>query len=334
MEKSQNIQDIFVQILKNTVPNNISLVHEMSDLLEISNDSAYRRIRGETEITLREAAILSNHFQIPLENLNNQLANVVTFRFSPLINNENKFNHYFKSLESDLESMIKFEKKEIIFAAEDIPVFHHFKYPLLSAFKLFYWQKSTIGIQNYQNIPFSTNLISSEIIDSCYKIYENYSQIPSTEIWTDETITSTLKQLKFYFDAGFFNDNELPFRIIEEFEKMIENIKRQAELGLKINNIGNTTSHKFKMYYSELMIGNNTVITHVGENILTYISYHFFNSMKTSNNQFNEQTIAWMNNLLTKSTLISGVSEKQRNQFFKNISKKIDEVKSYIQSNI
>src|SRR5215212_4479105 len=55
----------FVQKLKELAPANASLADEIAELLDVSSDSAYRRLRGETAITLDEAVILANHFKIP-----------------------------------------------------------------------------------------------------------------------------------------------------------------------------------------------------------------------------------------------------------------------------
>ena len=56
--------------------------------------------------------------------------------------------------------------------------------------------------------------------------------------------------------------------------------------------------------------------------------------MSTNNIGFNAQNEQWMNNLMARSTLISGVSEKQRNQFFKSIYKQINELKQYFIDNL
>ncbi|NBR07721.1 MAG: hypothetical protein EBT92_18430, partial [Planctomycetes bacterium] len=65
-EKSFRFSEQFVKRIKKVVPANISLVDEMAGVLDISNDSAYRRLRGETAITLDEAMLLCQHFKIAL----------------------------------------------------------------------------------------------------------------------------------------------------------------------------------------------------------------------------------------------------------------------------
>jgi len=52
MKKIDSIQEILFQSIKTKLPPNISFVHNLSELLGISYDSAYRRIRGEKELSL------------------------------------------------------------------------------------------------------------------------------------------------------------------------------------------------------------------------------------------------------------------------------------------
>ena len=60
------------------------------------------------------------------------------------------------------------------------------------------------------------------------------------------------------------------------------------------------------------------------EQIVSYITFNTLNSLTTTNRQFCEEIEHWMKNLIKKSTLISGISEKQRFQFFNKIYKSID----------
>jgi hypothetical protein len=51
--KSQDaIQEEFIKTLRASIPESISLADELADLLKVSSDSAYRRLRGETDFTL------------------------------------------------------------------------------------------------------------------------------------------------------------------------------------------------------------------------------------------------------------------------------------------
>src|SRR6186997_2158915 len=65
--ESSNVQVAFFNHLKTLLPAHLSLVDEIAELLNISNDSAYRRIRGEKPIALEEIQKLATHFKISLD---------------------------------------------------------------------------------------------------------------------------------------------------------------------------------------------------------------------------------------------------------------------------
>ena len=145
--------------------------------------------------------------------------------------------------------------------------------------------------------------------------------MPSIEIWSDDTANSTLKQIEFYWDSGIFQAKEDALLICSQVQEMIDRIKKQAELSCKLDRNGNPTNieNSYGLYHSDVMIGNNCVLLSFGEMKATYISYHTFNTLLTSHNNFCEETEQWLSNLIKKSNLISGVAEKLRYKYFKSI---------------
>jgi hypothetical protein len=84
------------------------------------------------------------------------------------------------------------------------------------------------------------------------------------------------------------------------------------------------------LYYSEVMVSNNSILAEVGSSKTAYVSHNTLNFMITNNIDFCEDTDKWVKNVLRKSTLISGVSEKQRHRFFKKAFDKINALKHRI----
>src|SRR5450755_606756 len=83
-----DVQQVFFQHIKSNLAAHLSLVDEIADLLSISNDSAYRRIRGEKPLSFDEIKILCAHYKISLDQLFH-LSND-SFLFSgPLIDRDN-----------------------------------------------------------------------------------------------------------------------------------------------------------------------------------------------------------------------------------------------------
>ncbi len=320
--KQESAQMVLMQRLKDALPSNLSLVDELADLLKVSNDSAYRRMRGETALSIEDIAAICKHFKLSFDAfLNSHDNGLVTFSYHQLNSHVNSYKEYLLNISNDLDKIMHYEDKQIIYAAEDIPVFHHFYHPELTAFKIFYWNKSILNSKGFEDIKFDKSLVSDELIEIANGILDRYSKIPSIEIWSDDTVTSTAKQIEFYWDAGIFSNKEDALLICDQVSLMIERIKKQAELNMKLDreNKPAGAENNYALYHSDVMIGNNCILVNMGGIKATYISYHTFNIMLTTNANFSNETDLWLKNLIRKSNLISGVAEKQRYQYFKRV---------------
>lgn len=317
------MQEVFIKHLKQVVPSNVSLVDDIADLLKISNDSAYRRLRNETELSLDETYKICKHYRISVDSVFSNKGDSVTCNYIKLTDSEENFENYLTSLSNQLERLQKSDEAKIIYAAEEIPIFHSFFSKELAAFKLFYWQRSVLNIPAYQTKKFDWDVISEKQLELTRKIHRTYLQIPSTEIWTDETINTTIKQIEYYFESGAFKEKEDAILVLQELKKMAQSINQYAENENKseVNKLNNAS---FNLYNSDLVIGTNCIHVTVAGSVLSYISFNTMNSLTTSNNQFCEEIEHWMKNLIKKSTLISSIAEKQRFQFFSKAYKAID----------
>ena len=331
MMNKKILQQQFLQKIRESMPSNISFIDELAETLEVSNDSAYRRLRGETALTIDEVSKLCTTYNISFD-MFVQNDESISFSYNSLQNTEG-FVHHLQSILVDMQQIRKSEDKEIIYAAVDIPIFHHFNFPELSAFKMFYWMKAVVGVDSFSTQKFSIDIINKEIANLGKEIYKTYTQIPSIEIWTEETINSLIKQIAFFWESGNFINNEDALIICEQAKKEILLLEQQATLSNKLIENSSEESSKFTLYYSDIEIGNNCIYTKRGDLKSVYLSVHTFNKLLTSNQKFVSQTEDWLNNLIAKSILISGVAEKNRYQFFKKAYDKLDKLITMISQN-
>ena len=328
-----NIQAEFIELLKKNTPSQTHLATELSDLLGLSIDSVYRRFRGQTAISLSETIRICNHFSIPLDSLSENSSSSVNFQINRLSNDPSTFKSYLDGLFQGIQNANKFEDRKMTYAAEDLPVFYHFFLPNLAKFKAVYWTKSIMNISEVQLQKVEEIQSPEEWKEIVADIGREFLKLPSIEIWNEDTLKSTLQQIRFYWEAGFFNEKQTALDVIQDVKLLIQCVQRQAELGKKLNPAKmQATSTDYKLYISDLMIGNNTVSLQTNENKSTYIGYNTFNYMITKNTFFNENVDKWLNNFISKSTLVSQVAEKQRNQFFKKQSQNVEELNQFIQN--
>jgi len=326
------MQEVFIKHLKQVVPANVSLVDDIADLLKISNDSAYRRLRNETELSLDETYKICKHYRISVDSVFSNNGDSVTCNYIKLTDSADNFENYLTGLLTQLTRLQKSDDAKIIYAAEEIPIFHSFFSKELAAFKLFYWQRSVLNIPEYQTKKFDWDSIPEKQLKLTREIHQAYLKVPSIEIWTDETIQTTIKQIEYYFESGAFKEKEDTITVLQELKKMMQAINGYAEHENKSDH-AKSIAIPFGLYNSDLVIGTNCIHINVGGTVFSYISFNTLNSLTTGNQQFCEEIEHWMKNLIKKSTLISGIAEKQRFQFFSKTYKAIDQcierVKNY-----
>jgi hypothetical protein len=314
------LHEHFFRLVKQSLPNGIGLPEELAGILRISVDGAYRRIRGETELTLTEMSQIVSRYPVNMDEIFGRRNNSVTFTYIKLTDSEENFITYLTRLHTQLTMINQFPGSRIYYIADEVPLFYSFGSRKLSEFKLFFWQRSALNIEKYQNEKFRWGIISQQQIDLATSCYNEYMKVSCREVWTDETVLTNLKQIKFYYDSGLLSlDDALV--LMGEHRKLIEMVRSMAEDGRKNKSDQNET---YVLYSSDVVLGTNCIYVVMGDLKYSYLSFNSINSLTTANTDFCQETETWVRNLEKKGTLISGIGEKQRYQFFNKMITTID----------
>jgi hypothetical protein len=324
-----DLQKELFNSIKNTLPSHLSLVDTLADLLNISYDSVYRRIRGEKPITLNELKTLCEHFHLSLDQVLQVKTESVLFSAPDINSVDQEFTDYLKGMLKQMKYFNSFENRQMMYQCKDAPVFYFYLFPEIGAFKTFCWIKTVLDNPEYRNKTFS---FSEFPFEDCYKlgqqIIKEYAVLPSTELWNFETFNSTINQLEYYRDAGLFKTGEDFKLVIESFNKMLNHLQEQANIGLKYMPGDTDVSYKapFKFYINEVLLGNNTFILELDGQPVSIITYNALNYLITKDIRFSKKLLHGFNTLISRSTLVSGTGEKERNRFFMMQREKISQL--------
>ncbi len=324
--ETTDVQQLFFQHIKSTLAAHLSLVDDIAEILGISNDSAYRRIRGEKTISFDEIQKLCSHYRVSLDQFLHLKSDAIIFNGRINNDSETLFEDYLESVNKNLHVINSFENRHLYFLMKDIPPFVHFQIPELSAFKFYFWTKSILHYESMQKKIFSLDdpsfekyyLLSNQVIDA-------YNKVPTTEIWNIESINSTIRQIEFYRDSGLYKSDTDVKLLYEKLEELINHIERQAELGIKfkIGTEPNKNSVSYRLFVNEFVTLDNTLMAEMDNIRLTFINHSVLYFVATRDEQFNDALFTNLDNLMKKSTLISGVGEKERVRFFNQLRDKI-----------
>ena len=121
-----HVQQQLFQLIKNKLPADASVADEVGKLLNISSDSAYRRMRGEKQITFEEVYVLANKFKISLDQLMNINTGGILFQGNFVNEKTYGFDQYLTGILHTMACFASFKNKELYYSCKDMPLFHHF----------------------------------------------------------------------------------------------------------------------------------------------------------------------------------------------------------------
>jgi hypothetical protein len=307
------------------------MVDQIAEVLNIGNDSVYRRIRGETAISISELKLLCDHFHLSLDEVLQLKNDAVVFR-APGINGEvGSFADYLKGILAQLKYFNSFKQKQLLYFCKDMTFFHFYQFPEIASFKTFFWIKTIQNHPEFQQKSFSFEEYSFE---ECFvigqDIIKEYNKIPCIELWNYESINSSISQIQYYRDAGIFADQSDLNVVVDSLLKTIDHLQLQTEKGFKFMPGASDVSYQapLRLYVNEVVLGSNTILAELDNTRLSIITYSVLSYLLTRDPRFNENAFKSFNNLISRSVLISSTGEKERNKFFRSLRDKVKSLKT------
>ena len=307
------------EMIRKLTPENQSSVVVISNLLGISIDAVYRRMRCETMLDFEELIVLCNHFGISLDHLiNNTATNNIQCRYIPLdLRDMKRCSVYLQNMAASVESVRSAPDGEIIFTVVDIPICYYSAYKELSLFKLFSLNSSLYGFTGSYD-DFVKDVDLNDLITGYEKVFKNYQQCPTTEIWAYYAFDRILSMLGYHHVLGHFSNKNFPLLLCEQLLDLNATMHRWAEQGTK-----GRKNTPYKFYVSEIDLCNTFVLFRKHGTINCDLKLFNINHFDIFDLQFCREIENWLNSAIQSSTLISGSSEIQRYQFFNRQRQKI-----------
>lgn len=317
-----SIQSVFLEKVRKTLPPHIAFADDLAEILSISRDSAYRRIRGETVLSLDEVSTICKHFKMSLDEIISPSSELVSFHNRFVTEDDFNFQKWLRSIDENLDMIHALPQKEMIISTKDIPIFYYFKTGELCAFKMFFWLKSILRYKTYHSKNYSPEAVPKELLALGNKIRDKFIAIPRTELWSYETVHASLRQIEFYYECGFFTSPSQARQLCDELLDMVTEIKDWAAQG-SLPNGGGT----FQLFKNEILIADNTFLFKMVDKRVVFINHNTLNILSTTQDAFCIQTENYLLNLLKKATKISGTGETERLKFFNSMEEKIKSLK-------
>ncbi|WP_315821982.1 helix-turn-helix domain-containing protein [Paraflavitalea speifideaquila] len=294
----------------------------MSQLLNLSADSVYRRIRGEKPVTLIELKQICEHYRLSLDQLLQLKNDSVLFQAPGITNPSIPFASHMKGMLDQFKYFNSFKQGELYYLCKDAPFWYFYLFPGMAAFKTFFWCKT---INNEPALIDQSFSLEEHRFEECFaigqQILDEHSRMNTIELWNLESIHSSINQIAYYREAGIFREKKDLLAVVESFIQMVDHLQAQAGKGVKFMPGTTDVAHRgpIQFYVNELILGNNTILLNLDNKKISMITYSVFSYLITQDDRFAAKAFDTFNTLLSKSTLVSRSGEKDRNRFFNTL---------------
>ncbi|MBL4568570.1 MAG: hypothetical protein JKY69_02565, partial [Flavobacteriaceae bacterium] len=113
------------------------------------------------------------------------------------VNSIDQLGDYFSIAINELKSITKFQKSEIFYLAKDLPVYY--STGAFRKFKMYSFLNILADQFNFKKVTFK-DFDKSQVLVSKLKLLEDtYESVSTTEIWCQDTLTSSINQILYFF---------------------------------------------------------------------------------------------------------------------------------------
>lgn len=312
-----NAQDQLLQaIRKHGKP--VSLNDEIASVLNISYDAAHRRVSGKSKFSIDETATLAAHYGISLDALFLKNEKVIVEKTIEIRTLED-MRDYFAGSAERLRLLTDYPDANLYYFAKDIPIFYFMDGTILSKFKAYAWLNMLNP--NLPAVAFEDFTITESFMEHTEKFRKVYESANVREIWSDNTISSTLQQIMYFYDAGVLR--------IKSARAILNDMKRI--MGVISDKCSNP---KFSLYYNELLLLNNNVLVDAGNRQTLFVPYTLLGYFVTDHAESCRNVLGFFNQQAQNSVPLAQTGIRERNQFFNKALRKIDYCLERLESHI
>jgi len=309
------------EIIDCYVPKNKKLVPFIMDTLNISRESAYRRLRNEIPYTVEEIAILSVELDFSIDEMIGYTSKEKAyFQLNKSASSDvtDSYRNALKSATAAIDEIAKSGYSRAILTGNRLPLAFLLEFDKLSKLNYFKWViQSPYASMNYSFldmvVPSDINDVHKEYIRACRKI----SRVIT--IFDENIISALVKIIWYYYRRSLISEEEL-HDLKNEMKGVLDKLEYLAFHGAY------ERGPEIALYISDLYIeSNNTFFEYNDRKCLLSWSASI-GPIIIHNQSVCEEQEVYIRSVLKHSTLISLSNEISRLDFFDRQRKIVEQL--------
>lgn len=301
----------FIALLNSKFPNRAKLVDFLLDILYISKEALYRRLRGDVPFTFQEICVISNKLGISLDNVVS-FSNLRSRPFHLKLTNYTNPQEIDYAMVEEFIAVLKDIKDEpgteYGTATKMIPDVLHLNFKYLTKFYLFKWQ-NLFENEGYTK-KFQDVIATDQILSLLREMKKLYASIKRTYIIFDNKIIQNLiEDIKYFADINLITPEEqlLLKKDLFQFMDYLENLTFKG-----VNEDGN----KISIFISNINFDCGFSYINSQKYKISLLRSFTLYDVSSVDEFTLEEIKKWTLSIIRTSTMISESGERERKFFF------------------
>ena len=293
------------------IPSNIKSSDYLAEVLNLSKESVYRRLKGIIPFTFEEILNLSTILDFSVDELLKDEKNEYAFfnlSTSKLLNTEeDEFVKTYMRHADNMEAVYKSQNNHIIISANRILRVLTNSYD--SLFRFYYYKWLHQFGHTSLNFKYSNVQITDKLNELRQKLANYYETQNITFITDSNIIYNTIKEIRYYIDRGLIDGED-----IQSIKKDLKDFIDRFFIFPSDKLHGQHT--QYEVYISSLNIENNTSYIVYDDKIWTYYWVYSDIGIYTSDSELCMLQKDWLDSLKKYSILISNSNQKMQAELY------------------
>lgn len=309
--KYQLLFDNFMDAVQAAAPKNKKPARVLAEILNISIEAVYRRLRLEVPFSFAEIAAVSKHLGFSVDNIiytDSGLDKPLHISYmdceDPVICEYGlleRFINYLKEINKSNDS-------EVFYCMNTIPLTIYLKSEIVTRFFLFKWRYM---FENNENKVFLKDIIIPEKLKRLHqKLMEENCKVNRISYIMDSKVVNSIAT-----DIRFFSAiNRITSENVKELKGELLNLIDYTEEMIGRNSWRDHS--KLEFYISPMDLSNTYVYCKGKKSELSLYRTFIINAIYTHDRKTCERTRKWIQSIRQSSTQISGSGEQHRIIYF------------------
>lgn len=330
---NSGIQAKLFEFIKQSLNEDESIGIVLSDVLSLSTDAVYRRMRQETLMTIEEVRKLCIHFNISFDALIEMKSGNALFTYLQLNEGNFTIEKYLEGILNGLGRLKSINDAKLYFSINNVHFFQALNFPQLVRFRLFFWAKTHLLLPEFRDKRFHHEKISADAFSLGREILQAYNRIPSIEIVDQDIMRGFLRQVLYYLESDFFEDPSYAIFLADRVHMWLEHYKHQASLGKKfiVGTNPPASGADLTLYLNDTINMDTTFYYEGVKKKGVYLTHNIMNYLHTTDENYVKDSWGILECQIANSSLISQVNTKERTKYFNAMTQLVNDFKQQFQ---